>query len=331
MKDDSMDKPAHPPAHGDFTAVKDAIHRLTEQIGQTIVGQETMVELLMVALLARGHVLIEGYPGLAKTLTAKLLSRSIDAGFSRIQFTPDLMPSDLLGTHVYNLQTSSFAFRKGPLFSNLILIDEINRAPAKTQSALFEVMEERQVTLEGERFVMEEPFLIIATQNPIDLEGTYPLPEAQMDRFLFKINISYPSQEDEVQILNRHLNIRNMHELSEIRPGLTAKDLRAYQDLVPRVHVEHQILKFIADLVHRTRIHRDILIGGSPRASLALLYGARALAMIRGRDFVIPEDVRDLSIPALNHRLVLTAEKEMEGGKVDEVIRHLLAQTEVPR
>ncbi len=322
---------SHTPAHVDFSAVREAVNVLREHIGQIIVGQEQMVELLMTALLARGHVLIEGYPGLAKTLTAKLLAKSIEAGFSRIQFTPDLMPSDLLGTHVYNLQTSSFTFRKGPLFSNLILIDEINRAPAKTQSALFEVMEERQVTLEGVRFAMEEPFLIIATQNPIDLEGTYPLPEAQMDRFLFKIMLTYPTLDEEAQILRRHLHIRNMHELTEMKSVLTAQNLIAFQNLLPSVHVEDQILRFIADLVHRTRIHRDILIGGSPRASLALLYGSRALAMIRGRDFVIPEDVKDIAIPALNHRLVLTAEKEMEGGKIQDVIKQLLAQTEVPR
>jgi MoxR-like ATPase len=241
------------------------------------------------------------------------------------------MPSDLLGTHVYNVQTSSFNFRKGPLFSNLLLIDEINRAPAKTQSALFEVMEERQITLEGTRFPMEEPFMIIATQNPVDLEGTYPLPEAQMDRFLFKIRISYPSQTEESEILRRHLTVRNMHDVMQLKPILSAHALRSYQDRLPAVHVEHQLLEFIADLVHRTRIHRDIHIGGSPRASLALLYGSRALAMIRGRDFVIPEDVKDIAVPALNHRLVLTAEKEMEGGKVDDVIKQLLAQTSVPR
>lgn len=326
-----MEPQQQPPAHVDFSAVRESVSLLREQIGQVIVGQEQMVELLMTALLARGHVLIEGYPGLAKTLTAKLLAKSIDAGFSRIQFTPDLMPSDLLGTHVYNMQTSAFTFRKGPLFSNLILIDEINRAPAKTQSALFEVMEERQVTLEGVRFEMQEPFLIIATQNPIDLEGTYPLPEAQMDRFLFKINITYPSLEEEAQILRRHLHIRNMHELATLKPSLTAQNLRTFQDLLPAVHIEDQLLRFIADLVHRTRIHKDILIGGSPRASLALLYGSRALAMIRGRDFVIPEDVKDIAIPALNHRLVLTAEKEMEGGRIEDVIRQLLSQTEVPR
>lgn len=319
------------PVHGDYSAVRETVSSLRDQIAQVIVGQDQMVELLMTALLARGHVLIEGYPGLAKTLTAKLLAKSIDTGFSRIQFTPDLMPSDLLGTHVFNVQASTFTFRKGPLFSNLVLIDEINRAPAKTQSALFEVMEERQVTQEGVRFPMEEPFLIIATQNPVDLEGTYPLPEAQMDRFLFKINITYPTLDQETQILQRHMKIRNMHEFTDVKPALSAAQLRTFQDLLPSIHIEDQLLHFIADVVHRTRVHRDILIGGSPRASLALLYGSRALAMIRGRDFVLPEDIKDIAIPALNHRIVLTAEKEMEGGKVDEVIRQLLAQTEVPR
>lgn len=315
----------------DFSEIREAVERLRNAIGQRIVGQEKMVELLMVALIARGHILIEGYPGLAKTLTAKLLSKSIDAGFSRIQFTPDLMPSDLLGTHIYNQQTSAFTFRKGPLFSNLILIDEINRAPAKTQSALFEVMEERQVTVEGEQFKMDEPFLIVATQNPVDLEGTYPLPEAQMDRFLFKINIGYPTQEEEAEILHRHLEIRNLHDLQSVDPVMHGKELRAFQHRLPEVHIEEQLLRFIASLVHQTRLHPDILIACSPRASLALLYGSRALAMIRGRDFVIPEDIKDLAIPALNHRIVLTAEKEMEGGKVEEVISQLLVQTEVPR
>lgn len=326
-----MEEHTERPVRQDFSAIRNAVGHLREEIGRMIVGQEHMVEMLMVALLARGHVLIEGYPGLAKTLTAKLLANGIRTGFSRIQFTPDLMPSDLLGTHIYNQQTSSFTFRKGPLFSNMILIDEINRAPAKTQSALFEVMEERQITVEGERFVMEDPFMIIATQNPIDLEGTYPLPEAQMDRFLIKINIGYPTQAEEVQILQRHLDIRNMHELPMAEPVIDAAQLRVFQDLLPNVHIETQILGFIAAVVSRTREDGDILIGGSPRASLALLYGARALAMIRGRDFVIPEDVKDIAIPALNHRIILTAEKEMEGGKVSDVILQLLAKTEVPR
>lgn len=319
------------PGRSNFSDIREKVEQLREQIGKRIVGQQEMIELLMVALIARGHILIEGFPGLAKTLTAKLLAKSIDAGFSRIQFTPDLMPSDLLGTHIYNQQRSDFTFRKGPLFSNLILIDEINRAPAKTQSALFEVMEERQVTVEGERFQMDEPFLIVATQNPVDLEGTYPLPEAQMDRFLFKINVRYPTQAEESEILKRHLGVRNLHDLQALTPVLRGADLRAFQDRLPQIHIEAQLLDFIAALVHKTREHADILIGCSPRASLALLYGARALAMIRGRDFVIPEDIKDLAIPALNHRIVLTAEKEMEGGKVDDVITGLLVQTEVPR
>jgi MoxR-like ATPase len=331
MNEETMEMAQNPPAHGDFAEIRESVEALRTHIGRIIVGQDQMVELLMVALLARGHVLIEGYPGLAKTLTAKLLAKSIAANFSRIQFTPDLMPSDLLGTHVFNMQNSTFSFRKGPLFSNLILIDEINRAPAKTQSALFEVMEERHVTQEGVQFNMEEPFLIVATQNPVDLEGTYPLPEAQMDRFLFKINITYPTLDQETQILQRHLSVRNMHEFTDIQTVITGAALKRYQERLPAVHVEEQILRFIADLVHRTRVHRDILIGGSPRASLALLYGSRALAMIRGRDFVIPEDVKDIAIPALTHRLVLTVEKEMEGGKVNDVIGQLLSQTEVPR
>lgn len=315
----------------DFSQARDAMEKLKEQFGRTVVGQHRMIELLMVALLAKGHVLIEGFPGLAKTLTAKLLAKSIDTGFTRIQFTPDLMPSDLLGTNVYNFQTSQFSLKKGPLFSNIVLIDEINRAPAKTQSALFEVMEERQITVEGERFVMEEPFLIISTQNPIDLEGTYPLPEAQMDRFIFKIRIDYPTVEEESEILRRHQSIHNMHMLTDIEPVISARMLISFQDQVKAVHVGEEMLHYIASIVHQTRDHPDVLIGASPRASLALLYGSKALAILRGRDFISPDEVKDLAAPVLNHRVVITAEKEMEGGNVDDVIGIILDSTEVPR
>lgn len=315
----------------DFTPIRDAVEKLRSQLAAIVVGQEQMVELLMVAILARGHVLIEGFPGLAKTLTAKLLAKSIMADFTRIQFTPDLMPSDLLGTSVYNFQSGEFTFNKGPMFSNILLIDEINRAPAKTQSALFEVMEERQITVEGRRFEMEEPFLIVATQNPVDLEGTYPLPEAQMDRFLFKIRIDHPTLEEEAEILRRHQAIHNMHMLQNVEPVITGEMLITYQQQLPNVHAEEQMLQFIAEIVHQTRMHPDILIGASPRASLALLFGAKALAIMRGRDFISPDDIKDIAIPVLNHRVVITAEKEMEGGKVDDVINQILASTEVPR
>ncbi|MDX1477954.1 MAG: MoxR family ATPase [Saprospiraceae bacterium] len=326
-----MNEHQSPMSPGSLDEIRIGVQRLKEQISRIVVGQETMIDLLVVALLAKGHVLIEGFPGLGKTLVAKLLARSVDTPFTRIQFTPDLMPSDLLGTNVYNFQSGDFTFQKGPLFSNIILIDEINRAPAKTQSALFEVMEERQISLEGQRYRMAEPFLIIGTQNPVDLEGTYPLPEAQMDRFLFRIRIAYPELEEEVEILRRHQSVHNMHRLENVDPVLQADALIAFQEYLPRVHAEEQLLQFIADLVHRTRSHPDIMIGASPRASLALMYGAKALAVVRGRDFVTPEDIKDVAVPALNHRIVITAEKEMEGGTVDQIIQQLLQVTEVPR
>ena len=313
------------------TELRESFGRLQEQVSSVIVGQEDMVQLLMVALLCKGHVLIEGYPGLAKTLTARIISRSIDTEFKRIQFTPDLMPSDLIGTNVFNLKTSEFNFVKGPVFSNIVLIDEINRAPAKTQSALFEVMEERQATVDGVPYRMEEPFLIVGTQNPIDLEGTYPLPEAQMDRFIFKINIGYPSLQEEAEILRRHQGRPDLNKLDWITPVLSDEALREYQTKVPSIHASEEIVGFISRLVHSTRDHQDILIGASPRASLALFNGAKALSVLKGRDFVTPDDVKDLAVPVLNHRIVLTAEKEMEGGKVSQVISQLLKMTEVPR
>ena len=326
-----MDINENPQSGADLSQTRAALEALKASISRVIVGQDAVLELLLVAILSRGHVLIEGFPGLAKTLIAKLLAQSIDASFTRVQFTPDLMPTDLLGTNVFHVQDSQFSFKKGPIFSNVVLIDEINRAPAKTQSALFEAMEERQVTVDGVRYKLEEPFLIIATQNPIDLEGTYPLPEAQMDRFLFKLRMTYPSQQDEVAILERHLEIPNLHDLDTIEPVLTASQVIELQAAIPEVHIEKQILEFIASIVHKTRNHPHVYIGASPRASLALLYGARALAIIRGKDFVSPEDVIDIAVPALNHRIVLTAEREMEGGSVDQLVHELIASSTVPR
>ena len=326
-----MDESTEYSSGKDFSRVRTAIDTLKSSISGIIVGQEEMVEMLLVAMLARGHVLIEGYPGLAKTLTAKLLARLVDTQFSRIQFTPDLMPTDLVGTSIFQVNDGSFTFRKGPIFANIVLTDEINRAPAKTQSALFEAMEERQVTVDGERHDLDEPFIIIATQNPIDLEGTYPLPEAQMDRFLFKLRVTYPSLEQEVSILERHQEVPNLHQLDNIDPVISAAGIVELQEAIPQVHAERQILEFIASIVHKTRSHPHVYIGASPRASLALLYGARALAIIRGRDYVVPEDVIDIAVPALNHRIILSAEREMEGGTVDQVIRDLIASSNIPR
>jgi len=287
--------------------------------------------MLIAAILAKGHVLIEGFPGLAKTLTAKLLAKTIDADFSRIQFTPDLMPSDVLGTSVFNFQDSSFDYKKGPIFSNIILIDEINRAPAKTQAALFEVMEERQVTNEGILYPMDEPFFIMATQNPIDLEGTYRLPEAQMDRFIFKIKVDYPTLEEEVQILNNSQEGRGGSNIGGIAAILNQSKIAEYQNLVSQVHVEPKLMQFIAEISSKTRAHKDIHIGASPRASLALLHGSKALAVIRGRDFITPEDITDLTNPVLAHRISMSPEKEMEGASPEAVVESLVRSLEIPR
>ncbi len=311
--------------------VRQSIQEVKQEIAKIIVGQDSMVDLLIAAILAKGHVLIEGFPGLAKTLTAKILSRTIDADFSRIQFTPDLMPSDVLGTSVFNFKDSSFDYKKGPIFSNIILIDEINRAPAKTQAALFEVMEERQITNEGVLYKMEEPFFIMATQNPIDMEGTYRLPEAQMDRFIFKIKVHYPSLEEEVQILNNAQSGKGSLALEQIKAILNQSKIAEYQQLVQEVHVEPKLLQFIAEITGKTRSYKDIHIGASPRASLALLNGSKAMAVIRGRDFITPEDITDLTNPVIAHRISMSPEKEMEGASPEAVVQSLVKSLEIPR
>jgi len=311
--------------------IQESIRAVKQEIAKIIVGQDAMIDLLIAAILAKGHVLIEGFPGLAKTLTAKILSRTIDSDFSRIQFTPDLMPSDVLGTSVFNFKDSSFDYKKGPIFSNIILIDEINRAPAKTQAALFEVMEERQVTNEGVLYKMSEPFFIMATQNPIDLEGTYRLPEAQMDRFIFKIKVGYPSVDEEVQILNNVQFGGGASKLNDIAAILNHSTIEEYQNLVQQVHVEPKLLQFIAEISAKTRSFKDIHIGASPRASLALLMGSKALAVIRGRDFITPEDITDLTKPVLAHRISLSPEKEMEGTSPEAVVESLVRSLEIPR
>lgn len=314
----------------DLSALKASADQMKMEIGKIIVGQEKMVDLLITAILADGHVLLEGVPGVAKTLTAKLLSRVIDSGFSRIQFTPDLMPSDILGTSVFNMQKSAFEFKAGPIFSNIILIDEINRAPAKTQAALFEVMQEKQVTVDGQTHAMQEPHLVVATQNPIEQEGTYRLPEAQLDRFLFKINIEYPSLEEEITMLDGHHKRKEQH-FALVRPVLNAENINAYRQKVGDVHVEHHLLRYIAQLVQETRNNSAIYLGASPRASVAILNSAKAFACLQGRDFVTPEDIKLLSLPVLRHRLILTPEKEMEGLAADEVIHQVVEKIEVPR
>lgn len=301
------------------------------EISKVIVGQESMIEHLLAALLANGHVIIEGVPGVAKTITAKLLAKTIDVDFNRIQFTPDLMPSDILGTSIFNMKTSEFEFKKGPIFSNFILIDEINRSPAKTQAALFEVMEERQITMDGNRYVMEEPFLVVATQNPIEHEGTYRLPEAQLDRFLFKIEVKYPELEQEIAIIqNQHLS-KVDDKTSVVNKVINAAELKKYQNLVKDVIVEPQLIEYIAKIIVNTRENQFLYLGASPRASLALLTASKAMAAIRGRDFVTPEDIKDVSYAVLRHRVVVSPEREMEGLTADEIIRQILEGIEIPR
>ncbi|WP_347175048.1 AAA family ATPase [Polaribacter uvawellassae] len=315
----------------DLSKLKEAVDKIKEQLGKVIVGQDEFVELLLVSLLADGHVLIEGVPGVAKTITAKLLSKTVHTAFNRIQFTPDLMPSDVLGTSVLNMKTSDFEFKKGPIFSNLVLIDEINRAPAKTQAALFEVMEEKQITIDGNQYKMKAPFMVLATQNPIEQEGTYALPEAQLDRFLFKINVGYPNLEEEITIINNHNNRKGTSVESAIEAVLTEEELILFRANVHDIIVEEKIVKYIAEIILNTRTHPHLFLGGSPRASIAVLMASKAFAAINGRDFVIPEDVKKSLFPVLRHRVMLTPEREMEGFTTDKVIEMIIQTIEVPR
>jgi MoxR-like ATPase len=315
----------------DLSSLNESLAKVREEIGKVIVGQSQMIDLLLTAILADGHVLIEGVPGVAKTLTAKLLSKVISVKFSRIQFTPDLMPSDVLGTSIFNVKKSEFEFKAGPIFSNIVLIDEINRAPAKTQSALFEVMEERQVTVDGNTYKLEAPYIVVATQNPIEHEGTYRLPEAQLDRFLFKIIVGYPDIEQEVAIIAGHHQRRGIAATSEVNSVLTAETIRQYRELVQQIHIEQNIIRYISEIIHETRKNSSLFLGASPRASVALLNSAKAFAALHARDFVTPEDIKTVAIPVLRHRVMLTPEKEMEGITADEVVRQIIDKIEVPR
>lgn len=307
------------------------VNDIRAQMAKYIIGQHEMVELLMTGIFSSGHILLEGVPGVAKTLSAKVLAKVIDVAFSRIQFTPDLMPSDVIGTTVFNMKDASFSFKKGPVFSNIVLIDEINRAPAKTQAALFEVMEERQITYDGNVYMMESPFLVVATQNPVEQEGTYSLPEAQLDRFLFKINLDYPSLEEEVSILQRYKNNIKTPSLDEVTPVLKSTDVAKIQTLVEKIVIEDNLVDYIAKISDKTRQHGKLFLGASPRASLAILRSAKAMAAIRGRDFVTPDDIQFVAPHVLNHRLILTPEAEMEGITTREVVEEIIQTIEVPR
>ncbi|CAN5346835.1 MoxR family ATPase [soil metagenome] len=315
----------------ELVSLNEKVAGIRNEIGKVIVGQHQMVNMLMIGLLCDGHILIEGVPGVAKTLTAKLMAKVIDADFSRIQFTPDLMPSDVLGTSVFNPKEADFQFKKGPIFSNIILIDEINRAPAKTQAALFEVMEERQVTIDGYSHRMAFPFLVLATQNPIEQEGTYRLPEAQLDRFLFKIQVAYPTLEEEVRILLNQQSISQNSLLEDVTKIISPTDLLEFRQILQGVVIEPKLAEFIAKIVHETRDNPSLFLGASPRASLAILKASKANAAIKGRDFVKPEDITEVAIPVMRHRIILTPEKEMEGISPDELIQNIIGNVEIPR
>jgi MoxR-like ATPase len=315
----------------DLAGLQVSVKDIKTEINKIIVGQEEMVELLIAAILANGHVLIEGVPGVAKTLTAKLLSRTLSVDFSRIQFTPDLMPSDIIGTSIYNLKTTEFEFKKGPLFSNVVLIDEINRAPAKTQSALFEAMEERQITVDGKTYLLKPPFIVLATQNPVEQEGTYRLPEAQLDRFLVKVEVDYPTLEEETKLLSEFHLRRNTVDTTSINAILNADKVEEYRNAVNAIHIEQNLIAYIVKVVNQTRNSTSLYLGASPRASLAVLSMAKAIAAMHGRDFVNPDDIKRVLPGVLKHRIILTPEKEMEGVTANEVIKQLIEQIEVPR
>ncbi|MDT0540858.1 MoxR family ATPase [Croceitalea sp. P059] len=311
--------------------LKNSVTAISDELSKVIVGQHNFIELLIVSLFIDGHVLIEGVPGIAKTITAKLFAKTLKTNFSRIQFTPDLMPSDILGTSVFNVKESEFEYKKGPIFSNIILIDEINRAPAKTQAALFETMEERQATVDGKTYKMASPFMVLATQNPIEQEGTYALPEAQLDRFLFKIKVDYPSVDEEVQIIQTHHERKSNNPADDIKPVLLPKKLTEFKNIIHEVIVEEKLFKYIAEIIAKTRNHPHLYLGASPRASIAAMHCAKAFAAIKGRDFVTPEDVKKALVPILNHRVILTPEREMEGMTTESVIKMISESVEIPR
>ncbi|WP_316769412.1 MoxR family ATPase [Pedobacter frigiditerrae] len=315
----------------DLTQLNAAVEQIKQSLGKVIVGQKDTIDLLIAGLLADGHLLLEGVPGVAKTLSAKLVAKCISATFSRIQFTPDLMPSDVLGTAVFSPKTAEFQFRQGPIFGNIILVDEINRAPAKTQSALFEAMEERQITVDGNTYVLEEPFMVLATQNPIEQEGTYRLPEAQLDRFLFKIEVKYPSLEEEVEILTNQHQLKTVDQLNEITAVLSIEQIKSLRATIKALFVEPKLLAYAAQITHETRNNKSLYLGASPRASLAMINGAKAIAAMAGRDFVTPDDIIKVAAPVLAHRIMLSPEKEMEGLTTSDVVAQIIKKIEVPR
>jgi MoxR-like ATPase len=315
----------------DLSALKSATDRVRDEISKIIVGQHQLIDMLIVGLLSDGHILLEGLPGVAKTMTAKLLSKSLDIKFSRVQFTPDLMPSDVIGTSIFNLKDSEFQFKPGPIFANVVLIDEINRAPAKTQAALFECMQERQVTVDGVTHKLSPPFIVLATQNPIEQEGTYRLPEAQLDRFLFKINIGYPSLQEETNLLKKYHLAEGNFDPETINPVMSGEQLAIFRSQVQKIHVEDKLIDYIAKIVHQTRHNKSLYLGASPRATLYTLTAAKAFAAINARDFITPDDIKFVAPFVLHHRVILTPEKEMEGISPIEIVRQVIETVEVPR
>lgn len=319
------------PIQHELDVLNQHISNVKAEVGKLVVGQEKTIDLILAGIFTGGHILLEGVPGIAKTLTAKLVAKTLSVDFSRIQFTPDLMPTDVVGTSVFNVKTSEFTFSRGPIFGNVVLVDEINRAPAKTQSALFEVMEERQITVDGTTYILDFPFLIIATQNPIEQEGTYRLPEAQLDRFLFRIKLNYPNLEQETEILKRFRNDFTMKSFNTVMAVLNKQEIKHCQEIIEKIYIKDEILSYIAQVVTSTRNHSDLSLGASPRASLAIMRAAKAIAAMNGRDFVTPEDVKYVAEPVLNHRIILTAEREMEGVESEEIIKEITERIEIPR
>ena len=296
-----------------------------------IVGQDEAIELVLTSILANGHVLIEGVPGVAKTLLARLIARLVDAGFSRVQFTPDLMPSDLLGINIFNVKTQEFEFHQGPVFSDIVLVDEINRAPAKTQAALFEVMEERQVSIDGVTHKMGDFYTILATQNPVEQEGTYRLPEAQLDRFLMKITMGFPSVDEEVEILKRHNGNSQFARINDVEPIMTKEQLTDMRRMMDSVVMEESLMRYIAEIISQTRKSKAVFVGASPRATVAVMQCAKAYALLQGRDFVTPDDIKAVAPYVIHHRIILNAEAEMSGLTPDKVTRTLIDKVEVPK
>lgn len=315
----------------DFTDVQEKMLAVKNELKKVIVGQDDIIDQLILALMSDGHSLIEGLPGVAKTMMAKLLAKTINADFSRIQFTPDLMPSDVIGTSILNSKINEFEFKQGPIFANIILIDEINRSPAKTQAALFESMSERQVTVDGTTYPLQAPFLVFATQNPIEQEGTYRLPEAQLDRFMFKINVEYPSLENEIILLKEQHERKDINKESLVESVINGTEITAFQHRIKSIYIHESLIHYIASIVHQTRIDQSLYMGASPRASIAILDAAKSNAAINGRDFVIPEDIKQVAYAILGHRVVLIPEKEMEGFSTHHIIQQIIDRVEIPR